>query len=255
MGHQAAAGRLVYKHQSFPFHRMQAHSPHYYSNVNPSLLDVVDPSAQRIAEFGCGAGALARAVRQRCSPGLHYVGIELMPDALADAHDALDVGLVRNLDQIPDWSLDGELWAALQPAHFDHVIFGDVLEHLYHPDRVLQQAVGRLRPGGSALVCIPNVQHWSVMAQLIRGHWPQQDAGLFDRTHIRWFALTDMVRLLEGAGLVVEKVIPRIFKPENGQALLQALQPAAQMLGVDPRQFMQRSQPLQYVLVGRKPAS
>lgn len=232
---------------------MHATPNHYYGNVNPTLLEVVNPSAQHIAEFGCGAGAFARAVRQRCAGLVHYVGIELMADELTKAHDTLDVALVRNLDQIPNWSNDPELTAALVPDSFDHVIFGDVLEHLYEPQRVLAQAVRCLRPGGSALVCIPNVQHWSVMAQLIRGHWPQQDAGLFDRTHIRWFALSDMRGLLQQTGLVVEKIIPRVFKPENGQALLQALQPAAQLLGVDPQQFMQHSQALQYVLVGRKP--
>lgn len=233
---------------------MQTTPSDYYGNVNPTLLGVVDPLAQRVAEFGCGAGALVRAVRQRCTARVHYVGVELMADELAKAHEVLDVALVRNLDQTPNWSVDAELMAALPHGSFDHVIFGDVLEHLYHPDRVFQQAVACLRPGGSALVCIPNVQHWSVMAQLLRGHWPQQDAGLFDRTHIRWFALADMVQLLQRAGLVVEQVVPRVFKPENGQALLQALQPAAQLLGVDPQQFMQRSLPLQYVLVGRRPA-
>jgi len=232
---------------------MHTTSSHYYGNVNPTLLEVVNPSAQRIAEFGCGTGAFARAVRQRCTGVVHYVGIELMADELTKARDALDVALVRNLDQTPNWSNDTELTAALVHDSFDHVIFGDVLEHLYEPHRVLTQAVTCLRPGGSALVCIPNVQHWSVMAQLIRGHWPQQDAGLFDRTHIRWFALTDMRQLLQQAGLVVEKIIPRVFKPENGQTLLQALLPAAQLLGVDPQQFIQHSQPLQYVLVGRKP--
>ena len=232
---------------------MQASATPYYGNVNPTLLEVVNPAAQRIAEFGCGAGALARAVRQRCTAPVHYVGLELVAAQLAKAQNALDVALVRNLDHVPVWSDDPELTAALQPDSFDHVIFGDVLEHLYHPEQVLKQAVACLRPEGSALVCIPNVQHWSVMAQLIRGHWPQEDAGLFDRTHIRWFTLNDMGQLLQQAGLVVEKVIPRVFKPENGQALLQALQPAALMLGVDPQQFVRRSLPLQYVLVGRKP--
>ena len=118
---------------------------------------------------------------------------------------------------------------------------------------LLAQAVQRLKPGGRALVCIPNVQHWSVMGQLILGHWPQQDAGLFDRTHIRWFTLRDMHTLLQGSGLVVEKVIPRIFQPEQGLPLLQAMEAAARVMRVDPQQFRQLSLPLQYVLVGRKP--
>lgn len=232
---------------------MNTPAPGYYGNANLTLLQMVDPDARRIVEFGCGAGALARAIRLRC-PAVHYTGVELVPEQLALAREALDVALTRNLDQVPDWSLDAELHAALPADLFDHVIFGDVLEHLYDPARVLGQAVQCLRPGGSALVCIPNVQHWSVLAQLIHGHWPQTDAGLFDRTHIRWFALHDMAQLLQTAGLKVERVIPRIFKPEAAEPLLQALMPAAQVLGVNPEQFRRLSLPLQYVLVGRKPA-
>lgn len=231
---------------------MSSPSPAYYGNVNPTLLETVSPAARRIAEFGCGAGGLARAIRQKLTD-VHYTGVELMPEQLALARDVLDVALVRNLDRVPDLSQDAELAAALPAGQFDHVIFGDVLEHLYEPARALQQAVTCLRPGGSALVCIPNVQHWSVLAQLIVGHWPQQDAGLFDRTHIRWFALQDMVQLLQGAGLTVERVIPRIFHADQAQPLLQALAPAAQLLGVPPEKLQRLSLPLQYVLVGRKP--
>lgn len=83
--------------------------------------------------------------------------MELVPEQLALAREALDVALARNLDQVPDWSLDVEL--SLPADRFEHVIFGDVLEHLYDPVRVLGQAVQCLRPGGSALMCIPNVQH------------------------------------------------------------------------------------------------
>src|SRR4051812_27089426 len=111
----------------------------YYNNVNTTLVDAVDPAARRICEFGCGAGALARAVRER-HPGVYYVGVELMSDQLALAHDVLDVGLQRNLDHIDDWSLDAELNAAVPVDSFDHVIFGDVLEHLYNPHRVLKSA-------------------------------------------------------------------------------------------------------------------
>lgn len=63
--------------------------PSYYSHVNRTLLDEVDPSAVRILELGCGAGALARAVRQRM-PDVYYVGMDFMADALAQAQDVLD---------------------------------------------------------------------------------------------------------------------------------------------------------------------
>lgn len=223
----------------------------YYDNVNQTLVDTVDPSAQRICEFGCGAGALARAIRER-RPGIHYVGVELMADQLEHAKDVLDVALHRNLDLLGTWTDDGEFHAALPLNSFDHVIFGDVLEHLYDPQNAIDQAVLRLAPGGSALVCIPNVQHWSVFVQLVLGSWPQSDSGLFDRTHIRWFALQDMVQLLERAGLVVENVLSRVFSPEVGLPFLEDLEPLARSLGVNPDILIQRGLPLQYVLVGRK---
>lgn len=232
---------------------MKFSSPGYYGNANPTLLEVVDNSALNICEFGCGAGALARAIRRKLG-SVHYTGLELNPEQLALASDALDISLLRNLDEVPDWSKDPQMADALPIAHFDHVIFGDVLEHLYDPANVLRQAVDRLRTGGTALVCIPNVQHWSVMAQVIKGHWPQQDSGLFDRTHIRWFALQDMMALLKNAGLIVERVIPRIFNHQQAQPLIKALEPAARLLGIPIEKLERGALPLQYVLVGRKGA-
>jgi SAM-dependent methyltransferase len=223
----------------------------YYDNVNQTLVDTVEPSAKRICEFGCGAGALARAIRARL-PNIHYVGVELQADQLQYARDVLDVGLHRNLDLLAKWTEDDEFQTALPMNSFDHVIFGDVLEHLYDPQSAIDQAAMRLVPGGSALVCIPNVQHWSVFVQLVLGSWPQSDSGLFDRTHIRWFALRDMVQLLERAGLTVERVLSRVFSPEQGLPYLEDLEPLARSLGVDPDVLIQQGLPLQYVLVGRK---
>jgi SAM-dependent methyltransferase len=225
----------------------------YYDNVNNTLVDLVSPDAKRICEFGCGAGAFARAVKDRI-PAVYYVGVELMADQLAAAVSVLDVSIHKNLDHIVDWSVDQEMARALPLNSFDHVIFGDVLEHLYDPQSALTQAAKRLAIGGSALVCIPNVQHWSVFAQLVKGSWPRNDAGIFDSTHIRWFALDDMVQLVQQAGLEVEHVEGRVFAPEQGLPFLEDLEPLARNLGVDPDLLIQRGLPLQYVLVGRKTA-
>lgn len=224
----------------------------YYDNINLTLLDVVNPEAKSICEFGCGAGALARAIKEKI-PGVHYVGVEIVAEELERAQDVLNVSLHRNLDQLPDWSTDPELVLAMPPNFFDHVIFGDVLEHLYDPLNALREAVLRISPGGSALVCIPNVQHWTVFRNLVLGTWPSEDMGLFDRTHIRWFALGDMVKLLQDAGLVVESVIGRGGESEEALSVMEDLEALARNLGVDPDELIRRGQVLQYVLVGRKP--
>ena len=225
----------------------------HYDNVNPDLLNAVHPQAKAVCEFGCGAGALARAVKAR-NPGMRYVGVELAGEPLAQAREILDVGIQRNLDRLPTpWTDDTELADILPFDGFDHLIFGDVLQHLYDPEAVLKEAVLRLAPGGTLLACIPNVQHWSVFAQLTMGRWPREDTGLFDRAHIRWFTLDDMVRLMQGCGLVVEQVTPRIFQEEKGIEIMEYLEPLASYMGADPEQLMSRGLALQYVLACRKP--
>ena len=224
----------------------------YYDSVNPTLFELVNTDAKSIIEFGCGAGAMARAIKEK-SPDIHYVGVKLIAEELVKARDVLSISLRRNLDNLAAWDDDAELSAAMPLAHFDHVIFGDVLEHLYDPARALGEAARRLKPGGSALVCIPNVQHWSVFQNLITGSWPREEMGLFDKTHIRWFTLGDMVALLQSAGLVVETIMGRDFPSDQGLSIMEDLEPLARNLGIDPDELIRRGQVLQFVLEGRKP--
>lgn len=223
----------------------------YFDNVNPDLLARIDSNALRICEFGYGAGALARAIKQKNSE-VHYTGVEIAAEPLRQAGAVLDVALQRDLDQVPDWRQDHELSTALPEGVFDHVIFGDVLEHLYDPENVLRQSAQLLAPQGSLLACIPNVQHWSVFVQLVSGSWPRMNSGLFDQTHIRWFTLHDMLQLMQGAGLEVKVVVPRIFDHEQGIAVMEYLEPLAVYLGANVDQLMQCGLPLQYVLVASR---
>lgn len=226
----------------------------YYSNVNQTLLDVVDVNAKTILELGCGGGGLASAIKKKLGP-IYYAGVEVFPDAMDHAKEILDVSLLRDLDRVTDWDADDQMRFALPHETFDHVICGDVLEHLRDPEKVLEQAVLRLKIGGSLLVCIPNVQHWSVFGQLVLGSWPRNDSGLFDKTHLRWFTLNNMLELLATVGLHVEVIIPRIFEEAKGRDFLEYLEPLADRLGVDFQEFQKLALPLQYVLVAKKTVS
>lgn len=224
----------------------------YYDNVNPTLIELVDPAARRFFEFGCGSGALARAIRDKCPHVDYYAGVDLHPASIEAAGEFLDCALERNLDRISKWSDDEVLSAQAAADSFDCVLLGDVLEHLYDPLRCLTQAAALLKPEGQLLACIPNVQHWSVIAQLVHGSWPSLDAGLFDRTHIRWFTLDDMVSLFQAAGLQVTNVDPRIFDEAQGRDIMEYLEPLAMHFGLDANNVVARGLPLQYVLSGAR---
>lgn len=205
----------------------------YFSDTKPVLLELVDPAGMRVLDAGCGGGG--NGILMKRAGAAEVIGIELHPAAAAQARAVLDRVVEGDLAD-----LDLE---ALGPATFDLVLTIDVLEHLVAPQDVLSRLVGLLRPGGLLVASIPNVAHVWVFANLLTQRWPQKDRGIFDRTHLRFFARRDMVALLQGAGVEVITVRPYFtrYRSLRAMALLASLYVF--------RDFWAR----QFLLVGRKP--
>ncbi len=219
--------------------------PSYYDRVNPDLLQRIPVTARTVLEVGCGAGALGAAFKA-IQPEVVYVGLEQVEEAATRAAGRLDHVLRADAEEqelaLPD----------LPPL--DCLIYGDVLEHLRDPWATLRRHAALLGDEGVLLACVPNVQHWSVLANLLQGRWPQTDEGLFDRTHLRWFTRDSLRDLVAGCGLQLQELTPRIFQPEQAEAFVRLLEPSLAGLGVDRQQLLAGMAPLQYVLrASRRP--
>jgi len=172
--------------------------PGYFSDAKPAFLELFDPRGLRVLDLGCGGGHNGALLKR--AGAREVVGVELDAGAAAQARERLDAvvqGDLAHLDLVQ-----------LGDAPFDAILASDVLEHLAEPEAVLARALTRLRPGGVVVVSLPNVAHVVVFANLLMKRWPRRNSGIFDRTHLRFFAKRDMVRLLEGAGLKVLRVQP-----------------------------------------------
>ena len=209
-------------------------APGYFSDAKPVLLELVDPAGMRVLDAGCGAGG--NGALMKGAGAAEVVGIELHPAAAQRARSVCDRVLEGDLA-----ALDLE---TLGPGSFDLVLAIDVLEHLVAPGEVIQRLVGLLKPGGLLVACIPNVAHVWVFANLLAQTWPQKGSGIFDRTHVRFFARRDMVALLEGASLEITAVRPYFTRYRS----LELLSLVASLYVF--RNFWAR----QFLLVGRKPA-
>lgn len=167
-----------------------------YENPRPDVQALVPPDAKRILDLGCSSGALGAALKR--TRGAAVVGIELDPGYAADAAARLDRVLNANLEEL----FSDPSRAAADLGSFDCLIAADVLEHLVDPWTVLARAAELLRPGGHAVVSLPNIRFWQTFWELgVKGEWPRHASGIYDRTHLQCFTAGDALGLLEQAGL------------------------------------------------------
>ncbi|HYG61334.1 MAG TPA: class I SAM-dependent methyltransferase [Thermoanaerobaculia bacterium] len=170
----------------------------YFTVARHDLLEMLPRQAAgglRLLELGAGSGATLRAAK---AMGLasYTVGIDIVePAAASDGGPAVDLFLCGNVETM---ELD-------LPRDFDAVICADVLEHLVDPWRVVARLAGHLRSGGVFLSSIPNTRNHRLLSKIVlHGDFGYEDAGLFDRSHLRFFCRRNIREMFEGAGLVVE---------------------------------------------------
>jgi methionine biosynthesis protein MetW len=169
-----------------------------------AILEAV-PRGARVLDVGCAGGHLAAALMSE--RGCSVVGID------RDVEAARARGIEARQADIES---DG-----LEASGFDVVVFADVLEHLRDPAAALRAA----RAAPLALVSLPNIAHWTARRALLRGRFPQEEHGLFDRTHVRFYTRATAHALAREAGWRVaeERFTPAPLPLESRLSALRAL--------------------------------
>jgi SAM-dependent methyltransferase len=184
----------------------------YYEDINLGLLRMWGSRRNlRVLDVGCGFATTSERIQKL---GNEVTGIESSALACETA--------TKRIARV----IQGDLADAdLGDAHFDVIIFADVLEHVPWPLGVLKRYLQWLAPGGSVLVSLPtggsvlvslpNVGLWSVRLSHLAGRWEYADTGVLDRTHLRFFTRRSARWLLREAGLttVGSTYNPGIIRP------------------------------------------
>lgn len=210
-----------------------------HSTVNRDLLAMMPRTARRVVEVGCMHGALARAFRE-INPQVHYAGVDIDPAYAAVAAQACDVALPGDIEHFDQATFD-----SLFPS--DCWVFGDCLEHLRDPWRVVAAIRERIAADGCLVACIPNAQHWSVQMRLATGLFRYEDSGLLDRTHVRWFTRVTMIEMFMQAGWRVEAGLARRLPQAAPVALIDGVRAVARAGGADPDQAAEDAEVFQYL--------
>lgn len=153
----------------------------------------VAPGA-RVLDLGAGGGRLVEALRRA---GYDAVGIEPSARGVAAA-------LARGRPVIREAIADHD------DSGLDAAVLWHVLEHLDEPGAALDRAAGWLRPGGVALVAVPNLA--SVQASLAGGDWLHLDVP----RHRMHLTAEGLHTLLERHGLRVERAVHMVWEHNPG---------------------------------------
>jgi 2-polyprenyl-3-methyl-5-hydroxy-6-metoxy-1,4-benzoquinol methylase len=154
-------------------------------------------SNKRVLEFGCAMGRVTAALAHR---GCRVTALDIDAAAAERARPFAEDIVIVDLDE-------GDFEAKLAGQRWEVALFGDVLEHLRDPLRVLRATRHLLEPQGTVVVSAPNVAHADVRVALLGGEFPYGSSGLLDRTHLRFFTLGSLIQLLEDAGYLVIDVL------------------------------------------------
>lgn len=178
----------------------------YFRNQRKALSIHIPNGNHRILDVGCGSGHFGANLKMS-GKAAQVFGIEIFGEAAKEAASHLDGVKCADLDTLVLSELHQE-WGQLK---FDYIVFADVLEHVKNPWAALEEFKKWLFPNGKVIISIPNVRHWSVLFSLaLRGRWDYQDAGIMDRTHLRFFTKSTACEMAQKSGYQIASVSPLI---------------------------------------------
>ena len=167
----------------------------YFGYPRPEMVPFVPADCRRLLDVGCADGAFGEALKK--TREIEVWGVEPTKSAAAKAK--------MKLDMVVEGIFDPH--AGLPTGSFDCVLFNDVLEHMVAPEVALRYARQLLAPGGVVVASIPNIRSFPTIWRLVfHASWEYQDAGVLDRTHLRFFTKSSIVDMFEREGFALEEI-------------------------------------------------
>lgn len=180
----------------------------YFRHIRYDVAEHIVSGKHRVLDVGCATGVFGEYLKRKgCAS--EVIGIEIDVLAAKEASTRLDRVLTANLNHAAVIDVLNDF----DNASFDYIICADVLEHLIDPWAVLTDLAKFLKPGGRLVVSLPNIQHWSVwMPLILTGRWEYCEAGILDRTHLRFFTRATSQELIRRANLKMIECQPNIWR-------------------------------------------
>lgn len=166
----------------------------YHGLVREDVIPHVPRLGGTLLDVGGGCGATAAELK-RCGVA-ERVGVVDIVDAQG-CLPGVDFAYVGSVE-------DASFLATVVDAEgpFRIILCLDILEHLVDPWSLVTKLHTALEPGGVIVASIPNIRNYTALVPLVlRNRWELRDAGILDRTHLRFFVRSTAIELMTASGL------------------------------------------------------
>lgn len=151
----------------------------------------------RILDFGCADAEYLEIATRDLTDVFEIYGIEPNPE---DANKAKQRGFTI-FEEDPMQSLE-----KLKDERFDIFILADILEHLSNPDDLIEKLIKMSHETSVFLISIPNIVFLPVRIQILFGSFEYTSRGPLDRTHLRFFTMKTVKKLIYENNLQIDKL-------------------------------------------------
>lgn len=168
----------------------------YFEHSRSELINFLPEKISLALDVGCANGNFGAMLKSIYN--CEVWGIESDRKAAEESK--------RKLDTVIHAHFNSEMNLA-KNHQFDCIFFNDVLEHMEQPEQALSISKSYLKPNGCVIASIPNIRYYPVILSLLRYQdFKYEDAGVMDKTHLRFFTAKSMVRIFEEAGFLIQRM-------------------------------------------------
>jgi len=148
-----------------------------YKNARLDLFPFIE-NPKKVLDVGCNIGTTGLALKNKFGHHVHIEGLDYNEKSIKEAENKLNVAQAIDLNNLTNFE------EFLQNKTFDYIIFADVLEHILHPQQIVDISKNHLTTNGKIIVSIPNYGFYLSIFYLLLHKWPHNERGIFDKTHI-----------------------------------------------------------------------
>jgi len=174
------------------------------------IKELSNYNCEKILDVGCGDGNFSVLLKEACNAKELY-GIEISKKGVESARKKGVKCYQLDIDE-EDFPFEND--------YFDAIFAGEIIEHLYDPDHLLDEVYRVLKPEGVFILTTPNLSsiynrislflgfqpfHMGVSLRYNIGHIINTD-GVHGKDHIRLFTLRSLLYLVKIHNFYVEKI-------------------------------------------------